>query len=263
MIKQSSKDAMKRLELEYCPVAVKFCFNKPEGYEELDVSIPLCHHIKNVQTTQQTYYIEAAKEGCVGKFMLGALPFDSCAQAGTLGFHHGIFKQTGCNANIYYNIETFKQGTVNYVLFGPATEVDFDPDIIFFVANVEKADIIMRATSYCTGDLYEQKATNVIGCHWLFNYPYMSGKVNHVITGMHFGMKRAKLYPAGLQIIAIPFQKLQNFFTGLEEMEWVLPIFSDDPEKLEVVEYYYKKIGGAHDPEMAIDPNVRVRHVGQ
>ena len=91
----------------------------------------------------------------------------------------------------------------------------------------------------------------------------MSGKVNHVITGMHFGMKRAKLYPAGLQIIAIPFQKLQNFFTGLEEMEWVLPIFSDDPEKLEVVEYYYKKIGGAHDPEMAIDPNVRVRHVGQ
>ena len=42
-----------------------------------------------------------------------------------------------------------------------------------------------------------------------------------------------------------------------------LPIFSDDEEQLAVVEYYYKEIGGAHDPNMEIDPNRRVRHVGQ
>ncbi len=263
MIKQSSKDAMRRLGLEYCPVAVKFCFNRPAGYNELETSIPLCHHLKNVQTSGQTYYIDAKKEGCIGKFMLGTEPFDACAQAGTLGFHHGIFRQQSCNAHIYYQIEPFKEGTVHFVLFGPAIEATFDPDIIFFVAPVEKADIIMRASAYATGDLYEQRATNIIGCHWLFNYPYMSGKVNHVITGMHFGMKRAKLYPAGLQIIAIPFQKLQNFFVGLEEMEWTLPIFSDDEEMKAVVEYYYKAIGDAHDPHMPIDPNRRVRHVGQ
>ena len=139
--------------------------------------------------------------------------------------------------------------------------MDFDPDLIVFVAPTDKADIIMRATSYCTGDFYEFKSTNVLGCHWLYNYPYMTGKVNMMITGMHFGMKRAKLYPMGLHVIVVPYQKLQNFFVGLEEMEWELIPCKEDEESKAIVAKGYEKFTAAHDIDFLVDPNERVRHV--
>ena len=260
MIKKDAQDAMKKLDLEFCPVAIKFCFNRPDGYEEFDTNKPLCHHFKNVQETGKTYYIDVAKEGCMGKHVLGVEPIAPFAESGAVGFHHGIFKQQSCNARLYYEIQFFKENTVNFVLFGPATEVDFDPDLIVFVAPTEKADIIMRATSYSSGDLYESRSTNVLGCHWLFNYPYMTGKVNFVITGMHFGMKRAKLYPAGLHIISVPYQKFPDFFEGLTEMEWDLPALSEEDEVQAMVHRYYDKFDKAHDKEFLVDPSDRGRN---
>ena len=260
MIKQSAKDALAALELEYCPVAVKFCFNRPDGYELLESDKPICHQIKNTQDLKKTFYIELAQEGCLGKRVLGAEPMVPFDESGTIGFHHGIYKQQGCNARLYYEIETLVPGTCNFVIFGPATEVDFDPDLIVFVAPTPKADIIMRAYSYCTGDLYESKSSSVLGCHWLFSYPYRTGKANFVITGMHYGMKKANLYPAGLHMIVIPYQKLTGFFEGLEEMEWVLPAFQGTEESQEMMAKYYKKFDNAHDKEFLVDPKDRGRN---
>lgn len=260
MIKQSAKDAMERLDLEYCPVAVKFCFNRPDGYELLETDKPICHHVKNVQELKKTYYIELATEGCLGKRVLGAEPMVPFDESGAIGFHHGIYKQQSCNAKLYYEAEMFKEGTVNFVIFGPATEVDFDPDLLFFVAPTEQADIIMRAGTYSTGDLYESKASSVLGCHWLFNYPYRTGKINFVITGMHYGMKKANLYPAGLHMIVVPFNKFPAFFEGLEEMEWVLPAFQGTEESKEMMAKYYEKFDHAHDMEFPVDPKDRGRN---
>ena len=43
-------------------------------------------------------------------------------------------------------------------------------------------------------------------------------------------MKRRKVYPAGLHIISIPYQKLDEVVTALGEMPWVLPAMREDPE---------------------------------
>ena len=228
MIRESSKEALRKLDLEYCPVAVKFCFNRPKGYNLLETDKPVCHHLKNVQETGETYYIEVAKEGCMGKFVFGAEPIEEFAESGAVGFQHGIFRQQACNARLYYDIEFFKPGTCNFVIFGPAAEVDFDPDLIVFVAPTDKADIIMRATSYCTGDFYEFKSTNVLGCHWLYNYPYMTGKVNTMVTGMHFGRKARKVMPAGMVMMSIPFDKIPIVTKNLNEMPWELPAYLYD-----------------------------------
>lgn len=195
----------------------------------------------------------------MGKHVMGVEPIEPFAQSGAVGFQHGIFRQQACNARLYYEIDFFKENTANFIIFGPATEVDFDPDLIVFVAPTEKADIIMRASSFASGDLYESKSSNVLGCHWLFNYPYMSGKTNFMITGMHFGMKRAKLYPAGLHIIVVPYQKLQNLFCGLEEMEWELLPTKDDDLSKAIVAKGYEKFDRAHDKEFLVNPNERVR----
>ncbi len=255
-----TKELLAKLDLEYCPVAVKFCFNRPAGYQLKDVQKPLCACIKDVQETGETYYIEAANEVCMGKHVLGAVPIEPFAESGAVGFHHGVFSQQACNARLYYEIEFFKENTVNFVLFGPAIEVDFDPDLLIFVAPTDKADIIMRASSFLTGDPYESKSTNVLGCHWLFNYPYMTGKINFVITGMHFGMKRIGAYPQGLHIISIPYQKMPAFTLGLQQMEWDIPALSDDPKDKEMVAKYYEKFDKAHDKDFLVDPSDRGRN---
>ena len=53
---------------------------------------------------------------------------------------------------------------------------------------------------------------------------------------MHHGMKRRKVYPAGLFLLSIPYTKLPEVITSLGEMEWDLPALSDDPEKQAAVE---------------------------
>ena len=88
----------------------------------------------------------------------------------------------------------------------------------------------MRATSYISGDLWESRSSCVVSCAWTFAYPYLSGKVNTCITGMHHGMRRRKTYPKGLHIISIPYQKLDEVVQALGEMDWELLAMREDPE---------------------------------
>lgn len=121
---------------------------------------------------------------------------------------------------LYQKLPVLEPNTIRYVEFCPAEGCDFDPDLLFFVSDFPQADIIMRATSYISGDLWESKSSPVISCAWMYAYPVISGKVNHITTGFYHGLKRRKAYPAGLRMISIPYQKLPEFFAALGEMDW-------------------------------------------
>ena len=87
------------------------------------------------------------------------------------------------------------------------------------------ADIVLRATSYISGDLWESKSSSVLSCAWTYMYPWLTGKVNHCSTGMHHGMGRRKVYPKGLHIVAVPYQKLNEVCLALRQMDWQLISF--------------------------------------
>lgn len=90
---------------------------------------------------------------------------------------------------------------------------------------------MLRAMSYKTGKMWISKFTSVMGCAWIFNYPYLTGELNYAITGLGFGMKAKKVLPEGLQIISIPYDLLPSMLKNLQDMPWVLPMFqSDGPE---------------------------------
>ena len=135
----------------------------------------------------------------------------------------------GCR-KLYQEMPTILRGTVNYVVFSPVKDCQFDPDLIMCIADIEKADIIMRATSYISGDFWESKSTPVVSCSWMYAYPVISGKVNHITTGFYHGLKRRKAYPAGLRMIYIPFQKIDEVVQALDEMPWTAIAFREDEE---------------------------------
>ena len=166
----------------------------------------------------------------MGKMVLGMEPKPALGASGQAGFDFGVFKTQAANARLYHEITCLNAGATNFVVFAPVALCDFDPDLIFVVADFEQADILMRATSYLSGDLWESKCSCVMGCAWLFAYPYVKDKINYMMTGLGHGMRRRGVYPSGRFMISIPYGKIDAVVTALGEMRWDLIALSDDEQ---------------------------------
>ena len=90
---------------------------------------------------------------------------------------------------------------------------------------MNQTEIILRALIYTDGEMWSSEMTHVLGCSWLFAYPFMTGQVNYITTGLSFGMKAKRVFPEGRQLISIPFNWLPTITRNLREMEWVLPAY--------------------------------------
>jgi uncharacterized protein (DUF169 family) len=79
--------------------------------------------------------------------------------------------------------------------------------------------------------LRESTTTGVLGCAWVYLYPYRSGKVNYTVTGLAFGMKSKQVFEEGQILISIPYQWLPTITQNLNEIKWVLPSYTEGREK--------------------------------
>ena len=231
MLSQTQKDLLARLELEYPAVAIKTRFEIPEGSPHYQgEKLAFCQYVNHAQTTKTRFYITVEDDACYGKLAMGMIDIPPVTGSGQAGYDFGCYKSPMPNLQLYQKLPRLVRDTVHYVEFCPAELCDFDPDLLFFVADFPQSDIIMRATSYISGDLWESKSSPVISCAWMYAYPLISGKPNHITTGFYHGLKRRGAYRPGLRMISIPFGKLPEFFTALEEMDWTLIAFREDEE---------------------------------
>ncbi len=223
---------MKKLEFQNPPVAVKFFISKPEGYEKLDTQMGLCQMVTYAQKAPKPFYMTKDNENCFGKIALGMQKIDPVTHSGQVGYLYNVFNDPRVNARLYREVPLHDYKTINYVVFARLEEADFDPDLVICMADLRQAELLMRAMSYDTGDIWESKSTSVLGCSWMFAYTYLTGKVNMTTSGMYFGMRRRKAMEPGWQVITIPYQKLGAIIRNLEVMPWVPYGWKDDPESL-------------------------------
>lgn len=236
MLSQHAKDLFAKLNMEFAPVALKYCYSMPEGVDHCDETLSFCEFAKKAQTSGKQFFITKENDNCFGKMVMGMMPKPPLGASGQAGFDFGVYRTQAPNARLYHNLTTLTPGACNFVIFSPLSICDFDPDIVLCVAEPEQGDILMRATSYISGDIWESKASSVLACSWLFGYPYVSGKVNFVITGLGHGMRRRKVYPAGRMLISIPYAKLQEVIQALDEMDWELIAMKEDPESKAILQ---------------------------
>ena len=259
MFGEKAKKAFADLNLPYSAVAVKFCYNRPEGYEQYEGEAPFCMFARKVQDENRCFYTTIDNDPCMGKCVLGMTEFDAGHSCGLVGDMRQIYRSAAQNARIYHMAPTLKPGTCNYVLFAPVALCRFEPDVIVCVADTDTCGLLLRATSYISGDPWESKCTYVMGCAWTYTYPYVTGKVNHLFTGMHLGMKMLGVYPAGLHIISIPFQKIDEVVTALTEMRKVpigaRPEDKDDPTEADALKARIDALGA--DPSLAKNFDIR------
>lgn len=230
MLSDKAKELLDKLDLEYPCIALKLHLERPACEHYAGEKLAFCQYVRHAQATGEHFYICEEDDECYGKLVLGMIDIPPVTGSGQAGFDFGVYKSPVVNQQLYQKLPRIIKGTVRYVEFCPAVDADFDPDLLMFVADFPQSDIIMRATSYISGDLWESKSSPVISCAWMYAYPIISGKVNHITTGYYHGLKRRGAYPPGLRMIAVPYRKIDELFLALEQMDWTLIAFRDDDE---------------------------------
>lgn len=221
----------KKFNFENPPVGVEFLFFKPEGIKQLDKSLAACEMIKEVQQKGTPFYFTVENELCFGKVPLGWEDMPPWGEGGQLGVKFEIFQEARANARIYQHLPKFPRNTVNYIALSTLDKLTFEPDLLILTATPSQAEIVLRAMAYSTGEIYESKHSGVLGCAWLYVYPYQSGKINYMVTGLTFGGKAHQVFPEGWILISIPYNWIPIITQNLKEMKWTLPSYTDGREK--------------------------------
>jgi len=202
------------------PVGVKFLPYKPEGIERIQKNLNFCQMFKEAQTSQP-FYVQKEDFHCVEPLVLGMEEFDPVLLSGLVGEMDDLYEELRANQKIYQLVPRMLKGSVKTVVLASLDQLTFDPDVLIITTdNIDQARTIMRASVYSTGETWSSKGTPVLACSWLYLYPYLSGEINYMVTGMSMGMQTLKVLPQGLMVISIPWQKLPMILTNLQKMNW-------------------------------------------
>lgn len=162
---------------------------------------------------------------------MGMIDPDSFFESGQIGPKLGVHEDPRAGRRLYMNMPRLARNSVNYTAFSSFDKLSFDPDLLIVTAKPSQAEILLRAYGYRTGAAWNAKGTPVLGCAYLYMYPYVSGELNMMVTGLHHGMKARHLFPEGLLFITIPFNLLPEVIENLKIIEWDLPQYSWGKEK--------------------------------
>jgi len=223
---QTDLSVYARFKFQRPPLGIKFLFFKPEGISPLkqDKALSLCEMMVEAQQAGMPFYFEKSfNEACVGKILLGMQDMEGFAESGQIGEKLGIFQEARANYAFYQHVPKFPRGVVNYVAFSTLDQLTFEPDLLLVTADHSQAEIVMRSMTYSTGELYSSQTTPVMGCAWVFIYPFQSGKVNFIIPELVHGMKGRELFPKDAVLISIPYQWIPTMTRNLNEMQWHMP----------------------------------------
>lgn len=220
----------RKFDFEYVPVGIKYLFDKPEGIKKLDVVLSFCEMPKEASKRGEAFYVTKENDNCYGKITLGMEEAPPFAESGQLGVYLGVFKEPRVNSRYYQYLPKAKKETINYAIFAPLDKINFEPDLLFIAANPKQLEIILRAMTFSTGEVYESRFTPVFGCAWLFTYPLYSGKVNYALSLLEFGMKGKQIYPENTTVVSIPYHLIPTITENLREMDWITCADTDGRE---------------------------------
>ena len=217
-----------KFDFDLPPVGVKFLAKTPGMVERIKEKMALCEMLKRAQQGH-AFYAGAKNHTCeAGLYVLGQADAPEPFISGAFGAGLQIYDEPRSASRLYQHIPKIGRGVVHYVAFSPLEKLRFDPDVLILLADTHQTEILLRAMSYRTGQMWVSKFTPAIGCAWIYTYPYLSGELNYTIAGLGHGMRRRELFPEGRQIISIPFDLLSSMLQTLQKMPWVLPAYKSD-----------------------------------
>jgi uncharacterized protein (DUF169 family) len=222
---------LEKFNFDVKPVTASFLIRPPERVPRLEAKMTFCQMIRRAQEGEP-FYADSENHACeVGPFILGGQDIPPPFFRGEYGVAHKHFREPRAMRRIYRIIPKLEKNVVSCVAFSTVDQLSIEPDVIIFVADFDQTQILLRAMSYTTGQPYTSKFTGVMGCAWLFIYPYLTGKLNYVPANFSAGMKLLKVFRDGTIVTSIPYQLLPTVLRNLQEMPWILPLHQADGEE--------------------------------
>ena len=226
--------------LEYPVVAVKFAAEEPAGVPRLAKRLALCEMLREAQM-EGAFYASLEEHACgAGPFALGHDAADPVFESGRMGPELGVYRDAEANRQVYAELPRLPEGVACYTQFARVGEHTFDPDLVIVTAKPSQAEILMRAHGYSSGAYWEARGTTVIGCAYLYAYPYLSGKMNILVSGLHHGMRARNVFPEGLLFVSIPAALIPVIVDNLAVMA--------GKQQLDLPQYHWGK--DAHERHM-------------
>ncbi|MCX8033333.1 MAG: DUF169 domain-containing protein [Thermoleophilia bacterium] len=226
---------LEKFNFAFSPVGFKF-INVPEdleplGLEQYQGKASWCTMLREAQRGR-AFYATAENHSCEpGIFLTGHGPLVPLAAGGRIGPAFDIYPEERANRRVYEHVTKLAEGSTYATAYAPVDKLTFDPDLLIIACdNLEQAERLLRATQWDTGDMIMSRMTYVMGCNWIFTFPYVSGQINTVWTGVCHGMKEHGLYPPGIPIVSIPWPHIDRVLRNIREMPWTLPLLSPDPQ---------------------------------
>jgi len=210
-----------KFKFERKPVGVQFTAVKPKGIKHIAKELSFCEMPKEAQEGN-AFYVGPDDWVCVGveQMILGMEDVETLLVSGMLGGEDKLFASASACRSMYQHLPHLPKNSVQYVVFAPLDKLTFDPDVLIITADINQAPTILRSITYSTGEPFVSKALPVVACAWMFIYPVVSGELNYYITGMGLGMHELDIYPPGLFLISVPFQRIPTMLENLKEMEY-------------------------------------------
>lgn len=215
----------RKLELEVVPVGVKYSTKEPENIPRLDATMPLCEML---QYSQKGNVFYAAPENHLCGAALYTLGKDlpPVYTSGEYGAGLEVFESARSGSRLYDHIPRMEaRRNINFVILSPLDKLSYDPDLLIFMTKEEQSEVLLRAMSYSSGAVWTSRSTGVIGCAWLFVYPYLTGELNFTPV-LSLGMRARGVFPAGRHLISIPFDILSNILDSLQKMPLTLSVLA-------------------------------------
>jgi uncharacterized protein (DUF169 family) len=220
-LKKRDYSALDKFNFERKPVGVKFMITRPAGIKKLGKELNFCEMLKEAQEGN-AFYVGEEDLVCVGveQMILGMKDPEPLLVSGAFGGEEGLFKGANACRAMYDYLPRMPKGSVKYVAFAPVDKLPFDPDLLVLTANINQAQTLLRSVNYSTGQPFTSKATPVVACAWIYIYPVVSGELNYYITGLGLGMQALNIFPPGLFLISVPFQRIPTMLENLAQMEY-------------------------------------------
>ena len=235
-----------KFDFKYAPIGFKF-FNVEDdleglGLEQLEGELAWCQMLLEAQKGK-AFYATAENQYCEpGIFLSGHGELTPLAAGGRIGPPFDIYADERPNRRVYNHVSVLAAGSTYATGYAPIDKLTFDPDLLILGCdNMDQGERVLRATQWDTGDMIVSNMTYVMGCNWMFTYPFVSGNINTVWTGVCYGMKMYKLYPPGLPIVIIPWHHIDRVLRNMNEMPWTLPGHTDQKE--EAYQLAFKRLG--------------------
>lgn len=222
-------EILNKFDFERPPVGVKFMTQKPKDLPLVKPGRDFCELLADAQAGE-AFYATENEIGCVGPMALGMIAEDAVFESGKVGPKLGVYRDDDANKRIYDYLPRLPYNTIRYVAYAPLDKLSFRPDLLIIMASVSQAEILNRARTYSSGEMWTAKGTPVAGCTWIYIHPYLTGEINFTVTGLGFGMKARRIFPEGRILMTIPWDRIPEMMKNLADMPWEPESYRIGPE---------------------------------